>query len=140
VVTTQKPSQLGPKVAWGAIGGVLQGNVYFLTTASKMAVVDFPEACTLGIFWVYTVAFIVIASTGLAVNALAMRFYKATFCVCSFVGEWGFREPYCSPTRHTSPKIRQKEKGKISIMLKALVFSPALAFVELLVTIYSLFR
>lgn len=88
VVSTQAPSKLASKISWGAMGGVLQGNVYFLTTASKMAVVDFPEACTLGMFWVYTVAFIIIASTGLALNALAMRFYNATFCVCSFVGEF----------------------------------------------------
>ena len=63
-----------------------QGNVYFLKTASTMAVIDFPEACAIGTFWIYTVSFIIIASLGLAMNALAMQHYKATFCVCSFVG------------------------------------------------------
>ena len=86
VAWTQPPSSMAAKVAWGSMGGVLQGNVYFLKTGSTMAVIDFGEACTLGTFWVYTVSFIVIASMGLALNALAMRHYKATFCVCSFVG------------------------------------------------------
>ena len=31
-------------------------------------------------FWLYTWVFIFIAATGLLVNALAMRYYKATFC------------------------------------------------------------
>ena len=85
-VATSPPERLPVKVCWGALGGVLQGNVYFLKAASTLAVIDFGGACRIATFWVWTVLFIVIAATGLAVNALAMRFYKATFCVCSFVG------------------------------------------------------
>ena len=85
-VYTQSPKNLAAKVFWGGLGGVLQGNVYFLKAASTMAVLDFGGACTMGSFWILTISFIVIAATGLFINALAMRFYKATFCVCSFVG------------------------------------------------------
>jgi hypothetical protein len=49
-----------------------------------LQVIDFPEACTIGTFWVYTCSFIVIASMGLAFNALAMRFYKVSVCYAYF--------------------------------------------------------
>lgn len=64
----------------------VQGNIYVLKAASSMAVIDFVGACQRGVFWVMTLSFIVIAATGLLLNALAMRYYKATYCVCSFVG------------------------------------------------------
>ena len=40
-VATSPPERLPVKVCWGALGGVLQGNVYFLKAASTLAVIDF---------------------------------------------------------------------------------------------------
>ena len=112
LVNLKPPEFWACRIAWGAVGGCLQGNVYMLKAASSMAVIDFGACMTNGVslvrkihlspcnshqptpsthhplqpFWIYTWTFIVIAATGLLVNALAMRYYKATFCVCSFVG------------------------------------------------------
>ena len=119
VVNLKPPEFWACRIAWGAVGGCLQGNVYMLKAASSMAVIDFgacmtnavsftwlhpphplssllpalypplpnPPPCHPGTpppdpqtFWLYTWVFIFIAATGLLVNALAMRYYKATFC------------------------------------------------------------
>mmetsp|Transcript_61462 Transcript_61462/g.168790 ORF Transcript_61462/g.168790 Transcript_61462/m.168790 type:complete len:284 (+) Transcript_61462:239-1090(+) len=106
VVNLKPPEFWACRIAWGAVGGCLQGNVYMLKAASSMAVIDFGACMTnavrfmwfqppppthatvplttpppnLQTFWLYTWVFIFIAATGLLVNALAMRYYKATFC------------------------------------------------------------
>ena len=106
VINLKPPEFWACRIAWGAVGGCLQGNVYMLKAASSMAVIDFGACMTnavrfkwfqppppthatvplttpppnLQTFWLYTWVFIFIAATGLLVNALAMRYYKATFC------------------------------------------------------------